>query len=211
MSEPPFRDVAGAPKGRLDADSWNARWHEGNTPWDMGHAAPPFVGALDRGMVAAPGRALVVGCGAGHDARLLASRGFDVTAIDLAPRAIDRARSLSLETVFPVDWRVADLFALPPDLGPFDLVLEHTCFCAIHPRRRDAYVDAVADALAPGGALLGLFFVFEAEEGPPFGASEEELRHRFGRRFAIEHGAFPPDSHEARAGREMLFVMRRTA
>lgn len=209
MSGSPFRDVAGVAKGPLDADAWNARWRDGNTPWDMGRPAPPFVGALERGLVSPPGRALVVGCGAGHDARLLATRGFDVTAIDVADRAIERARDLTLDGAFALDWRVADLFALPPELGSFDLVLEHTCFCAVHPNRRDAYVDAVADALSAGGALLGLFFVFEAEEGPPFGASEEELRHRFGRRFDVEHAAVPPDSHEARAGREMLFLMRK--
>ncbi len=212
MSTPPFRDVAGTPKGPLDADSWNARWTAGNTPWDMGRVSPPFAGALERGMIAPPGRALVVGCGAGHDARFLAAHGFDVTAVDLAPSAIDRARALSLAGAggtFAVDWRVADLFALPPDIAAFDLVLEHTCFCAIPPARRDAYVDAVARALRPGGTLLGLFFVFEADDGPPFGASEAEIRHRFERRFEILHGTFPADSHEARAGREMLFLMRR--
>ena len=211
MNEPPYRDVAGTPTGPLDVGAWNERWTRGDTPWDMGGPAPPFVGALARGTIAPPGRVLVPGCGSGHDARLLASHGFSVTAVDLAPQAIERARSLSRDTLaaHAVDFRVADLFALPPDLAPFDVVLEHTCFCAIHPRRRDAYVDAVAAALAPRGVLLGLFFVFEAEEGPPFGASGAEIRHRFARRFTIDHGGFPPDSHARRAGREMLFLMRR--
>ncbi len=209
MSDPPFRDVAGRPTERLDAAAWDARWAGGDTPWDMGGPAPPLVGALARGLVAPPGRALAVGCGAGHDARHVAAAGFDVTAIDIAPQALERARALTPPGTPRIAFVLADLFALPPELRDFDVVIEHTCFCAIDPGLRDAWVDAVADALRPGGLLLGLFFVFESETGPPFGATEEELRTRLGRRFEVLEGARPPDSHPARAARDFLVLARR--
>lgn len=209
MSESPFRHVAGRAKGPLDAASWDARWQAGDTPWDMQRVAPPLAGALARGLVTAPGRLLAVGCGAGHDARHFAENGFDVTAIDISPAAVERAAALAAETGVLMDVRVADLFALDHGLGRFDVALEHTCFCAIDPAQRDDYVDAVADALVPGGHLLGLFFVFEPETGPPFGASEDELRHRFGRRFDVLHMARPDDSHPARADKDMLVLLRR--
>jgi len=208
---PPFRDVAGRPKGPLDAGAWNDRWAEGETGWDMGHAAPPFVSAVGEGLIEPPGRVLVIGCGAGHDARFLAAQGFDVTGIDVAPLAIERARVLDTEET--VDYRVADLFALPDD-GDYrdvDVVLEHTCFCAIPPHRRDEYVGAVARVLRRGGNLLGLFFIIEPEEGPPFGATEAEIRHRFGGDFHICLAREPQDSHPERQGREMLFQMERRA
>ncbi len=207
----PFRDVAGRPKGPLDGGAWDARWIDGNTPWDLGDASPPFRSAIAEGLVGATGRALVPGCGAGHDARLLASTGFDVTGVDLSPNAAAHARQLAEDTGVAMDVRVADLFALPEELTEFDLVLEHTCFCAIDPTRRDDYVRAVADALRPGGRLLGLFFTIEVEEGPPFGATEAEIRHRFGARFTIDIARVPTDSIAPRLGREMLFLMTRNA
>jgi SAM-dependent methyltransferase len=177
--------------------------------WELGHPGPPFVHALDRGLVAPPGRAFVPGCGSGHDALLLAQRGFEVAAVDISPTAVVRARELFAATDRTADVREADLLALPDDLREFDLVLEHTCFCAVPPERRDDYVDAVARSLRPGGRLLGLFFMIEPEEGPPFGATEEEVRHRFGPQFTVDHVEAPPEPHRCPHGREWLFLMTR--
>lgn len=73
-----------------------------------------------------PGRALDLACGRGRNALLLASRGWQVTAVDADREAIDsldaaaRERSLSIELV------LADLekgeFALSPD--SYDLVCD---------------------------------------------------------------------------------------
>ena len=47
MSERGFDDHAGVPKGPLDAATWDGRWVEGNTPWDMGEPSPPMVAAAE--------------------------------------------------------------------------------------------------------------------------------------------------------------------
>ncbi len=211
MSEHPFPNVAGRMKGPLNASTWDGRWVEGNTPWDMGGPSPPMVAAIEAGLLTAPGRLLVPGVGAGHDARFLASRGFDVTGIDLSVTAVGKARALAAEAEIELAFEVADLLALPASFRDFDAVFEHTCFCAIDPVLRDDYVNAVADVLRPGGALLGVFFVFTAEQGPPFGASEEELRDRFSRRFEINVARWSENSAERREGIEMLFKMTRRA
>jgi SAM-dependent methyltransferase len=212
VSDRPPDDVAGRPKGPLDAAAWDGRWASGNTPWDMGEPSPPLVAAVEAGMLTPPGRVLVPGVGAGHDARFLAGRGFDVTGIDLSNTAIGRARALAAEDDLDLTLEIADLLALPPSFhGSFDAVFEHTCFCAIDPILRGDYVNAVADVLRPGGTLLGVFFVFTTEEGPPFGASEEELRERFGPRFEIDVARWAENSAERRQGIEMLFRMTRRA
>ena len=68
-------------------------------------------------------RALVIGTALGDDAEMLAARGFAVTAFDVAPTAIERARRR-----FPsssVEYVVADLLDLPAEWhGAFDLVAE---------------------------------------------------------------------------------------
>jgi SAM-dependent methyltransferase len=206
----PFEDVAGRATGPLDASMWDDRWKRADTPWDMGAPAPPLVAALDRGDAASPARVLVPGCGAGHDARFLASRGFDVVGIDVSPAAVERARALAVaEEDLRATFLVADLFAPPASLGRFDVVWEHTCFCAIDPAMRDAYVDAVAELLRPGGRLFGLFFAIRPETGPPFGATPEEIRHRFERRFVVDVLRPATDSHPARAGKELWAAMTR--
>ena len=212
MSEDaPFPDVAGRATSPLDAGAWDDRWKKADTPWDMGVPAPPLVAAVDRGDVAPPARVLVPGCGAGNDARFLAARGFDVVGVDVSETALLRARELAAKDGVRAEFVLADLFAPPASLGVFDVAWEHTCFCAIDPSRRDEYVDAVADLLHPRGRLFGLFFLIRPETGPPFGATIEEIRHRFSRRFTVDVLRPATDSHAARAGKEAWAAMTRTS
>ena len=60
-------------------------------PWDIGRPQPTFVRLADEGRLT--GRLLDAGCGTGENALLAASRGADVTGIDVAPTAIARARA----------------------------------------------------------------------------------------------------------------------
>ncbi|WP_425510085.1 hypothetical protein [Verrucomicrobium spinosum] len=57
--------------------------------------------------------------------------------MDIAPLAVDRARSLDAGQ--GVQYVLASLFDLPEELrGKFDLVWEHTCLCALDPALRKA-------------------------------------------------------------------------
>lgn len=205
----PFPDSAGVPKGPLDPVAWNARWESKDTPWDLAAPSPPLARALRERLVAPPGRAVVVGCGAGHDARAVAAAGFETVGIDVSPAAVARAREIAEREGSAARFEVADLFDLPARLRGADVAVEHTLFCAVHPESRDRYVDAVADLLRPGGRLLALFWLIRTETGPPFGASEAEVRHRFGRRFRFVHAERPADSLASRP-HEMLCVLERT-
>ena len=53
-------------------------------------------------------KALVVGCGLGDDAKFLDDVGFDVTAFDISPTAIEWAKKLHSDT--DIKFFVADLF-----------------------------------------------------------------------------------------------------
>jgi len=206
---PQFPDAAGRPVRRLDASGWEERWSAADTPWDLQGPTPPLVRALREGLVRPPARTLVVGCGAGHDARAFAAAGFDVTGVDFAPLAVERAREIAAREGSSARFEQADVFALPEHLCGADLIFDHTLFCAIDPAQRDAYVDAAADALRPGGLLLALFWLIRTETGPPFGSTEEEVRQRFGRRFRFLHAERPADSAPQRP-HEMLALLART-
>jgi SAM-dependent methyltransferase len=95
--------------------------------------------------------------------------------------------------------------------GAFDGVFEHTCFCAIDPSQRPAYVEAVASALKPGGQFLAIFYLDPGndspDEGPPFGVSIAELDRLFLPRFTLLREWLPQHAYPGREGREWLRLM----
>lgn len=127
------------------------------------------------------GRALVVGCGVGDDAAHLAERGFDVTAFDVAPTAIDRARERFGELA--VDFVVADWLDQPEHWrGAFDLVVEIGNVQAVAQSRPEA-LAAIAGAVAPGGTLFVRCYATAddaaepgGDDGPPWPLTRRELR-----------------------------------
>jgi len=73
-------------------------------------------------------RVIEFGCGEGRDAIFLAKAGFKVTAVDIAPSAIGRAREWAAEEGVDVDFHVNDVTALKgiPD-EYFDLGVNVGC------------------------------------------------------------------------------------
>jgi SAM-dependent methyltransferase len=97
--------------------------------------------------------AMVVGCGLGDDAEHLARHGYTVTAFDIAPTAVETAR-----TRFPgsaVRYVAADLLAAPFSWrGAFDLVFEAYTVQVLLGDLRAQAIRAVGDLVAPCGTLL---------------------------------------------------------
>jgi SAM-dependent methyltransferase len=74
-------------------------------------------------------RVLEIGCGSGHFTRLLARIADQVVALDIAPAAIERARSLAIGPA-AVDFRVANIMEYKPGAdGPWDLVVMTETIC----------------------------------------------------------------------------------
>lgn len=162
---------------------WEQAYVDGRVPWDLGSAPPALEALVAR---TPPGRVFVPGAGRGHDARAWARGGSAVTALDVSPTAVAEARALDAASGAVVTWIAGDLFDLPRDLaGAFDVVWEQTCFCALAPEQRDAYVDAVADVLAPGGRFHGILWNTGQPGGPPYAVTGEDIDRHLGRRFEI--------------------------
>lgn len=191
------------------ADFWNDRYLQGDTGWDKGRASPPIARMLEHEDVA-PCKVAVLGAGRGYEALALASHGFEVTAIDFAQEACKAIRAAAAAAGLPVEVLQADLFELgETHAGQFDAVLENTCFCAIDPARREAYVRVVERLLRAGGVFFGLFYAHGREGGPPFTTSEEEVRALYTPGFTLTRLARAPDSLPGRAGEELEFLFER--
>jgi SAM-dependent methyltransferase len=146
-------------------------------PWASLKPFPLLVEWLAGAGAGLGGKALVVGAGLGDDAEELARRGFQVTAFDLSPTAIERARERFPDTT--VDYRVADLLELPPPWRErFDLVVEIRTLQSLPIGDRAAAATAIAGTVAPGG-LLWLSALGRDSHQPgetrPWPVTEEEL------------------------------------
>lgn len=188
---------------------WDNKYNNGLANWDLGGPTPVFAALLQSGRLT-PGRMMVLGAGAGHDAQLFATHGFKVTAVDFAPAAAAKMRALDPAGL--LDIRQTDIFHLPASLtASFDHVLEYTCFCAIQPTQREAYFDLVARLLKPGGMYVALAFpIVDRDGGPPFAVRPQEMLDALQLRgFALQGRERPSQSVPARRGIEELLIWRK--
>jgi len=151
---------------------------EATMAWDRTGPHPLLEAwARERGVRGEGRRAVVVGCGLGADAELVASLGFDTTAFDLSPTAIRTARERRPGSA--VHYRVADLFALQEEWhGAFDLVVEVFTVQALPRELREGTVAAIARLVAPGGTLVTVQAVREPDDdgsGPPWPLTRDDV------------------------------------
>jgi ubiquinone/menaquinone biosynthesis C-methylase UbiE len=96
------------------------------------------------------GRAgLDIGCGEGHNTRLLAQRGARVTAVDIAENFIGYAREAEEREPLRIEYRVASAVALPFADASFDFAIATMSFMDV-----PEYDRALAEAcrvIKPGG------------------------------------------------------------
>jgi SAM-dependent methyltransferase len=196
----------------LSPDAWNERYQNGNTPWDLSGPTPEFVRLLDEGRLPPKGKALVPGGGRGHDAILLAQRGYDVDLVDFAPDAVHAALAEASRQKAVLYGYCRNFFDLPATgyhQASYDVLLEYTFFCAIDPELRPRYAQTAASLLKPGGLLVGLFFPTSIDKaGPPFAVSQAEVEKLFAPSFEVTFEK-PARSVKPREGREFLGLLRR--
>jgi SAM-dependent methyltransferase len=194
----------------MNDTDWDEHYQRGDVFWDKGAPAPALKQYLGRHTIR--GRALVPGCGRGHEVALAVEHGLDAIGLDIAPTGLAEARELYPQ--FAERFRLGNFFDPPAELrGAFDIVLEHTCLCALPPTMRPDYRRAVDLALRRGGLLIGIWFINPAldpgEEGPPFGISVAELTALFGDDYEIVDDYVPDVAFPNRENRERLRVLRR--
>jgi SAM-dependent methyltransferase len=149
-------DSRGEPEGEHrpghGPDDWEERY-AGDAVW----SGRPNVALVAEVSDLATGRALDVGCGEGADAIWLAQRGWQVTAIDVATNALERARAAGEAAGVEVEWVRSGLVELDQAgrgaaVEGFDLV---TLFYPALLRTADARSEkALLRLVAPGGTLV---------------------------------------------------------
>lgn len=152
----------------------------GFTPWDR--VLPAELAEVITGPNAlSPGRALDMGSGKGGKAIFMAQHGWQVTAIENVPRAVDEARRRSSQAGVTIDLREGDVTRLEAlDLTPgYSFVFDFGCYHGLNTKGRDAYGRGVNRVVESGATLLLMGFT-KAMPPVPSGVNAGDLAAHLG-------------------------------
>jgi len=189
------------PKGVRLLDRWDSVYRgKRRPPWDTGRVAVELKKVVEDGTIK-PGRAIVLGCGTGTNSIYLASKGFDVTGIDIAPTALAKAQAKSDKAKVKVRWMLVDVTAVP-ELKPFDFIFDRGCYHGVRRGNARGFVKS-ARALSRGGTKF-LILAGNANEkrhyGPPR-VKEKDIRSDFSKAFDfkwLKEMRFGPDGQKGK-------------
>jgi len=194
------------------AEYWESLYQEKSADWDLGKATPPLIDFFKHPSCPQSGRVLVPGAGKGHDAAEWAKRGFETVAIDFAQSACESLQGYS-ELYQNMSILKMDIFDLTPKSTElFDIIYEYTCFCAIHPGRRDEYFEVWHKMLKPDGLVIALFYPLINQtnlDGPPHPTSAGELMARLDGVFEIVERVTAKSSIPHRQGKEEFWLLKK--
>src|SRR6266513_1549706 len=145
-------------------DFWTSRYAAGKMPWDFAGVPAALKSFLARS--SASGKVLIPGCGSGYEVQAFHEAGYDVTAIDFSPAAVDQAKKvlgvLAERVIF------GDFFTQNFGQGRFDLIYE----------RR----------------LIGVFLYRQQSESPPYPITDKQVDQLFQRCFRLVRSELVTDS-----------------
>lgn len=182
---------------------WKKRYINNQTGWDIGYISTPlrtYFETLKNKDISI----LIPGAGNSYEAEYLFSRGFkNVFVLDIANEPLKNFK-LRLPN-FPKTQLINDDFFC--HAGNYDLIIEQTFFCAIHPSLRVNYVNKMADLLKPDGKLVGLLFNTQLHnDHPPYGGSKSEYNTLFSTKFNLDIIETAYNSIKPREGKELFIT-----
>jgi SAM-dependent methyltransferase len=162
---------------RMTGRPWDASYHDGPAPWDVGRPQPAIVRLAAEGGFA--GTVLDAGCGTGENALHLASLGLPVLGVDVAETALATARRAAAERGLDLELAVADGLHLERLGRRFGTVLDCGLFHTFDGDERPLYVESLASVTEHDGTVHVLCFGDEGPDVGPHPVSREELRAPF--------------------------------
>jgi SAM-dependent methyltransferase len=188
----------------LSGNAWDNRYLNNDIGWDLGEISTPlkvYIDQLENKEV----KILIPGGGNSYEAEYLYANGFkNVFVVDVSKTAIENIHERIPN--FPALQLIQGNFFNLED--GFDLIIEQTFFCAIHPDLRQDYVVKMKQLLKPKGKLIGVMFnVPLNKDKPPFGGNKEEYLGRFKPHFNIEIMNTCFNSFGNRKGRELFIKL----
>ncbi|MDN3620925.1 TPMT family class I SAM-dependent methyltransferase [Polaribacter undariae] len=167
----------------LSEKFWENKYQTNKVGWDLGAVSPPLKTYFDQ-LTNKELKILIPGGGNSYEAEYLFNNGFtNVYVVDLAKSALENIKNRV--SGFPESQLIlGDFFDVNQT---FDLIIEQTFFCAIHPDLREKYALKMNRLLGEEGKLVGLLFDAKLnEDHPPFGGSKTEYIKYFDSHFTMD-------------------------
>jgi len=175
---------------------WDASYHAGPPPWDIGRPQPAIVRLASAGGFT--GAVLDAGCGTGENALHVASLGFSVLGVDVAETALAIARKKAGDRGLEVEFAMADAFHLERIGRRFKTVLDCGLFHTFDADERPAYVVSLASVTEQKGTLYVLCFSDDGPDTGPHPISQQALRAAFHPGNGWNLAAIEPDRIQTR-------------
>jgi SAM-dependent methyltransferase len=155
---------------------WDSYYQGDAAPWETKHPSTELQRVIAEEKLQ-PCRTIELGCGTGINAVWLAQQGFEVTAVDISPRAIEKARGRAAAAGAKIRFAVADVLDLKEVSDTYAFFFDRGCYHVVREFDVQAYLRTLRQLTVPGS--LGLVLTGNAretyEDGPPV-VTEEELR-----------------------------------
>ena len=135
----------------MDATAWDNKYAAA----DLVYGSPPNQALVEYATALPRGRALDLAAGEGRNALWLATRGWEVTAVDFSAVGLEKGRRIAAKSPKSVrdrlTWVHADVTKLSAEPG-YDLVL--VLYLHLRPEQRRQAVRSAIGALKPDGILM---------------------------------------------------------
>lgn len=188
----------------FDKNYWEDKFAKNETGWDIGYVSTPLNEYFEQ-LTNKDLKILIPGSGNGYEAEYLYNLGFkNVYIVEWSQTAINnflqRFPDFPKQNIFHEDFFNHQ--------RQYDLIIEQTFFCAMHPSRRSDYTKKMYHLLAQNGKLAGLLFSREFNSpGPPFGGSKDEYVKLFEPYFHFKYFDECYNSIPPRAGSELFITL----
>lgn len=184
--------LVGAAVWLRSASARDMRWYEfvyrmayrvGLAVWERDSSPPELTDLIEGSSPIPPGRAIDLGCGTGTDTVYLSRQGWEVTGVDMVPKALARARRRAMAAGVTPRFVNGDATRLR-ELGVgdgFTLLLDFGCYHTLPEDRRPVYAEGLSEIAAPGATLLLYGFTRPPRAAPMYSrVSTQEVEERFG-------------------------------
>lgn len=163
-------------RAALEKGGWEEAWASQTTPWEAARPSPYLKHILSLKQFPLNSKALIPGCGSGHDTLAFATSGLcsSVVGLDLSKTALTHATKIAggNECVKLIQ---GDFFS---HIGSYNLIWDYTFLAALPLSLRPQYAQHTYKLLSSmGGSLHMVLFPVDAsiKTGPPFHMDPEEI------------------------------------
>ncbi len=142
----------------MNPENWQDAYSKGTPHWATDLDPSMFAQQFAEDLVEEFGqdvKLLEIGCGNGRDSILFSRAGFDVTAIDVAPGAVELANKNANEAETKINVMEANAESLPFGSEEFDAVFS---ISVLHSSDLDKSISEIARVLKPFGTFMGYIY-----------------------------------------------------